>query len=197
MISISGTIGMGLFISAGQIIRLSGSAGAFLSYFVTGLIAICVMDSISEMVALIPEAGALQEYPRRFVDPALGWAVAGTYWFSYAMGVPNLATSTAILATGFNSDVSVGWIITGILVVVILINILGIKVGNLIPMSWVPEYDRFCWWMLAGVLMGMVLLWCGCGMEGNCGRHCTILTVSLNYSSTARSNMSGGSSRSF
>jgi amino acid permease len=130
MISISGTIGMGLFILTGRIIAVAGSAGALLSYIVTGMIAACVMDSISEMVALIPEAGALQEYPRRFVDPALGWAVAGVYWFSYAMGVPNLATSTAILAMEFKPDIKVGWIITGILIVVILINILGIKVRH-------------------------------------------------------------------
>jgi amino acid transporter len=72
MISISGTIGMGLFVLTGQMIRVAGGAGALLSYLVTGMIAACVMNSISEMVALTPEAGALQEYPRRFVDPEIG-----------------------------------------------------------------------------------------------------------------------------
>jgi amino acid permease len=113
MISISGTIGMGLFVLTGQMIRIAGSAGALLSYLATGMIAACVMDSISEMVAMIPEAGALQEYPRRFVDPALGWAVVGAYWFTYAMGVPNLATSTAMLVMEFKPDVGVGVLLRG------------------------------------------------------------------------------------
>lgn len=78
---------MGIFISSSQIIKLAGSAGALLSYVLTGFILHCVTSSLGEMVSLIPEAGALMEYPTRFVDGALGWTVAGAYWFAYAMGM--------------------------------------------------------------------------------------------------------------
>ncbi|KAF8534540.1 amino acid permease/ SLC12A domain-containing protein [Trichophaea hybrida] len=128
MISISGSIGMGILVTSGHIIKLSGSAGALLSYIITGFIAHCVISSLGEMVSLIPEAGAMMEMPTRFFDEALGWTVAVIYWFAYAMGVTTLVTSTAILVTGWSTDVGQGWIITGILAVVILINVFGIRV---------------------------------------------------------------------
>lgn len=87
MISISGSVGMGIFVTSGQILQLAGSFGALLVYAFTGLVVYCVMACLGEMVALIPEAGALQEYPTRFVDDALGWTVAISYWFTYAMVV--------------------------------------------------------------------------------------------------------------
>lgn len=77
---------MGILISSGQIIKLAGSGGALLSYVLTGFVIHCVMSSLGEMVSLIPEAGALMEYPTRFIDGALGWTIAGAYWFCYAMG---------------------------------------------------------------------------------------------------------------
>jgi amino acid transporter len=87
MISLSGTIGIGILLTSGQILKLAGSGGALLSYALTGIIVHCVMSSLGEMVALIPEAGALMEYPTRFVDGPLGWTIAGAYWFTYAMGI--------------------------------------------------------------------------------------------------------------
>lgn len=128
MISVSGTIGMGLFVTTGQVIKIAGSAGALLSYALTGLIIHAVMRCIGEMVALIPESGAIMEYPMRFVDDALGWTVAVVYWFTYAMGVTTLTTSTAILASFWDHDVPVAWIITAVLALVIIINVFGIKV---------------------------------------------------------------------
>lgn len=128
MISISGSIGMGLFIISGQVIKIAGSAGALLSYAFTGLIIHAVMRCIGEMVALIPEPGAIMEYPMRFVDDALGWACGLMYWFTYAMGLTTMTTATAILADYWEHDVSVGWIITAILALVVVINVFGIKV---------------------------------------------------------------------
>jgi yeast amino acid transporter len=79
-ISISGTVGAGLFISAGGIIGTSGTVGAALSYAVAGLIVGSVVYCLSEMVAARPLTGALISYPHQFVEPALGFAVATVYW---------------------------------------------------------------------------------------------------------------------
>ena len=100
MISLSGTIGVGVLISTSQIIRLAGSAGALLSYVLTGFILFCVTSSLGEMVSLMPEAGALMEFPTRFVDGALGWTVAGAYWFAYSMGTRE--TARVCRAAGIN-----------------------------------------------------------------------------------------------
>lgn len=80
MISIGGTIGMGLFLSSSKVLRLGGSTGLILGYALMGFVVAAVMSCIAEMVALIPEPGALALFPRRFVDRSLGLAVGITYW---------------------------------------------------------------------------------------------------------------------
>lgn len=80
MISIGGTIGMGLFLLSGKILRLGGSTGLILSYALMGFVVAAVMSCIAEMVSLIPEPGALALMPKRFFDSSLGFAVGITYW---------------------------------------------------------------------------------------------------------------------
>ncbi|KAI5776456.1 amino acid permease-domain-containing protein [Geopyxis carbonaria] len=162
MISLSGTIGVGILISSGQIIKLTGSGGALLSYFLTGFIIHCVMSSLGEMVSLIPEAGALMEYPTRFIDGALGWTIAGSYWFAYAMGVCTLTTSTAILVKGWETDVGQGWIITAILVVVILINVFGVRVFG--EIEYVFGFMKVI--LLVGLTILMLAINRGAGPKG-------------------------------
>jgi len=161
---------MGILVSSGQILKLAGSAGALLSYIITGFIVHCVISSLGEMVSLIPEAGAIMEMPTRFVDEALGWTVAVIYWFVYAMGitpillplrsllltpfgalgVTTLVTSTAILVTGWRTDVGQGWIITAILAVVILINVFGIRVFG--------EIEYVCGLLKVILVVGLIVL---------------------------------------
>jgi len=81
-ITISGTIGAGLFISAGEIIAVSGSVGAIFSYLVAGLVVASTMYCLSEMVTARPLTGALITFPHHFVEPALGFAVATVYWYT-------------------------------------------------------------------------------------------------------------------
>ncbi|KAI5814191.1 amino acid permease/ SLC12A domain-containing protein [Pyronema omphalodes] len=150
MISLSGTIGMGILITSGQVIKLAGSAGAFLSYLITGFIVHCVVSSLGEMVSLIPEAGAIMEMPNRFLDEAFGWTVAIMYWFVYAMGVTTLVTSTAIMVNGWGTDVGQGWIITAILAVVIAINVFGIRVFG--------EIEYICGFLKVLLMIGLSIL---------------------------------------
>ena len=80
MISISGTIGLGLVLSSSKVLRLGGSTGIILAYTAMGFVVAAVMSCIAEMVSLIPEPGALSLMPKRFVDSSLGFAVGVTYW---------------------------------------------------------------------------------------------------------------------
>ena len=162
MISLSGTIGMGILIGSGQILRLCGSAGALLSYLFTGLIAHCVVSSLGEMVSLIPESGALMNFPTRFVDGALGWTVGIAYWFCYSMGVTTLVTSTAILATAFKPDISQAWIITGVLAIVIMINVFGIRIFG--EVEYVVGMLKVV--LLVGLIVLMLFINRGAGPKG-------------------------------
>jgi yeast amino acid transporter len=80
-IALSGTIGIGLFINSGELLGLSGSVGIILSYLFGGLIVMAVMMCLAEMVSVRPVPGAIFEYPKLYVDPALGYAVGFIYWF--------------------------------------------------------------------------------------------------------------------
>ena len=80
MISLSGTIGLGLVLSSSKVLRLGGSTGMILAYTVVGFVVAAVMSCIAEMVSLIPEPGALSLMPKRFVDSSLGLTVGITYW---------------------------------------------------------------------------------------------------------------------
>lgn len=82
-IAISGTIGTGFFINCGDFIGLSGSVGVILSYLFAGLVVTAVMLCLSEMVSVRPVPGAIFEYPKLYVDPALGFAVGFTYWYGF------------------------------------------------------------------------------------------------------------------
>jgi Amino acid permease len=80
MISIGGTIGMGLVLTSGEVLRLSGSTGVIVAYALMGVVIAAVMSCIAEMVSLIPEAGAITLFPSRFGDASLGFAVGVGYW---------------------------------------------------------------------------------------------------------------------
>ena len=79
-IAFSGTVGMGIFVTSGELIGISGSLGCVISYICAGLIIIPVMRCLAEMVSVRPVSGALMDYPHIFVDEALGFAVGVTYW---------------------------------------------------------------------------------------------------------------------
>ena len=73
-------MGIGLFVTSGQLIGLSGSAGSVISFAVAGFVIIAVMRTLAEMVSVRPLSGALIDFPHTFVDPALGFAVGIMYW---------------------------------------------------------------------------------------------------------------------
>ena len=79
-IGFSGIIGIGLFITSGELIAISGSLGCVLAFIFAGVIITGVMRSLAEMVSVRPLSGALMDYPHTYVDEALGFAVGVTYW---------------------------------------------------------------------------------------------------------------------
>ncbi|KAG1738782.1 amino acid permease/ SLC12A domain-containing protein [Suillus lakei] len=83
MIAIGGTIGTGIFLSAGSAIALAGPGSALLSYFVVGVFVYSVVISLGEMSAMFPVSGAFSTFGSRFVSPALGFTLGWNYWFQW------------------------------------------------------------------------------------------------------------------
>lgn len=80
MITISGVLGVGLYVRSGTVLRVAGPAAVLIAFAVMGLLAWLVMQCVGEMLSLWPLSGALIEYVGVFVDRELGTAVGIAYW---------------------------------------------------------------------------------------------------------------------
>ncbi|KAI9369534.1 amino acid permease-domain-containing protein [Aspergillus egyptiacus] len=95
MITISGVLGVGLYIRSGTVLRVGGPGAVLIAFTVMGLLAWMVMQCIGEFLALWPISGALVEYVAKFVDEDLGTAVGIAYWFTYSINFAALIVAAA------------------------------------------------------------------------------------------------------
>ncbi|KAF2163202.1 hypothetical protein M409DRAFT_68523 [Zasmidium cellare ATCC 36951] len=129
MIAIGGAIGTGLIIGTGSALANTGPASILISYSLVGMLVYVVMAALGEMATWLPAAGGFAVYADRWVDPALGFALGYTYWFKYIITTPNQLTAAALVIQYWlpREQVNPGVWITVFLVVIIVINVLGIK----------------------------------------------------------------------
>ena len=66
MISIGGTLGMGLLLSSSKILWVGGSTGLITSYAMMGLVVAAVMSCISEMVSRMEDLRKMPTNNYRF-----------------------------------------------------------------------------------------------------------------------------------
>lgn len=64
-LALSGAIGTGLFVGAGQVLSLAGPLSAVLAYLITGLNLYAVINSMGEMATWLPLPGAVPVYASR------------------------------------------------------------------------------------------------------------------------------------
>ncbi|KIK32579.1 hypothetical protein CY34DRAFT_101158 [Suillus luteus UH-Slu-Lm8-n1] len=145
MIAIGGTIGTGIFLSAGSAIALAGPGSALLSYFVVGVFVYSVVISLGEMSAVFPVSGAFSVFGSRFVSPALGFTLGWNYWFQCEL------TAAAIILQFWAPQVQAWeWAIV-IIVPVFLLQLIHVRVYG------ESEY----WFALVKVLMIIVFIFAG------------------------------------
>ncbi|OBZ70069.1 Lysine-specific permease [Grifola frondosa] len=97
MIAIGGTIGTGIFLSAGAAVSLAGPGSALLSYFVVGCFCYAVIMSLGEMASYIPVSGTFAVFGARFVSPALGFTLGWNYWLQWSLSIPSELTAAAVI----------------------------------------------------------------------------------------------------
>lgn len=86
MIAIGGVIGAGLFVGSGAVIQTTGP-GAFLTYGVTGVLIVMVMQMLGEMSVDRPSTGAFTDHARTYVGPWAGFSAAWLYWYFWVIVV--------------------------------------------------------------------------------------------------------------
>ena len=127
MIALGGSIGTGLFVASGSAISTAGPGGALAAYLGIGIMVYFLMTSLGEMATYLPITGSFAEYSKRFVDPALGFAMGWNYWFNWAITLA-VDMSTAALVLKFWFPHVPGWIFSlAALVIIFLINALSVK----------------------------------------------------------------------
>ncbi|KAI0941062.1 hypothetical protein AcW1_005123 [Taiwanofungus camphoratus] len=97
MIAIGGTIGTGIFLSAGSAVSIAGPGSALLSYFIVGLFCYAVVISLGEMASYIPVSGSFAVFGTRFVSPALGFTLGWNYWLQWSLSIPSELTAAAVI----------------------------------------------------------------------------------------------------
>lgn len=70
----------GLFLGSGRSLAGAGAGGAVLGYILIGTVMSSVISSLGEMTALMPVNAPVMEFPRRFLDRGVGFAVGWIYW---------------------------------------------------------------------------------------------------------------------
>jgi amino acid transporter len=71
---------LGLFLGSGRSIARAGPGGAVMSIVIMGSVISSVISCVGEMTALMPVNAPMMEFPRRFLDRGVGFAVGWVYW---------------------------------------------------------------------------------------------------------------------
>ncbi|KAI0117922.1 amino acid permease [Nemania sp. FL0031] len=126
--ALSGAIGTGLFVGSGQALSLAGPLSAFLAYLITAFNVYCVVHSLGEMATYLPLPGAVPIYAARYVDEALGFAVAWNYWWQIAIGVPIEVTVSVVVVDYWPNDVPTAALITLFLFAMVAVNCFPVRI---------------------------------------------------------------------
>jgi lysine-specific permease len=127
MISLGGAIGTGLFLGSGASIAQGGPGGALLAYIIIGVMVYFVMTSLGELAAFMPTSGAFSTYGSKFIDPAFGFALGWTYWYSWAITIAvELTASSMVMRFWFPHSSSFLWSFL-FLALIFLLNYLSVK----------------------------------------------------------------------
>lgn len=97
MISLGGTLGVGLLLNSGKAINIAGGFGATLAFSITGLIVFATVLSFSEMVTFVSVVDGVSGLSSRFVDDAFGFAVGWLYFLSFAVGLAGEIVASVIM----------------------------------------------------------------------------------------------------
>ena len=125
MLAIGGAVGAGLFVGSGAVIKTAGPA-AILSYAVAGLLVLCVLRALGEMVVARPVAGSLAEYARMALGPFAGFTIGWLYWYLYVILVGAEAVAgAAILATWI--DLPQWTLAAALLIVMTAVNLVSVR----------------------------------------------------------------------
>ncbi|KAK3395915.1 amino acid permease-domain-containing protein [Sordaria brevicollis] len=127
MIAIGGSVGTGLFVASGKCLFLGGPAALIIAYGFVGIMLWCTIQALGELAVAFPVAGSFSSYSTRFLDPAWGFAMGWNYALQWLTVLPLELVAASITIGYWNDQLNKAIFITVFLIVVIIINLFGIK----------------------------------------------------------------------
>ncbi|KAJ2987121.1 hypothetical protein NUW58_g4679 [Xylaria curta] len=127
MIAIGGSIGTGLFVASGRALESGGPASVLLAYFIIGTMLYCTVQALGELAVSFPVAGSFSAYSTRFLHPSWGFAMGWNYALQWLVALPLEIIAASIVTTYWNSNINKAVFVTIFLLVIISINLCGIK----------------------------------------------------------------------
>ncbi|KAN0094551.1 Amino acid permease/ SLC12A domain containing protein, partial [Tylopilus felleus] len=114
MITLAGSIGTGLFLGLGEVLRLTGPLGSLLVYLLVSSVTYATILSIGEMTAFAPISGSILLYVARWLDTALAFA-------SCAIAIPFEITAFSTMITFWDKNLDHTPIYISVIIVVLLL----------------------------------------------------------------------------
>jgi amino acid transporter len=128
LMALGGSIGTGLFVGIGSSLRSSGPLSVVLAYIIYSLAFIYPCNiAVGEMATYLPIRGSIFEFAKRYIDPAFGFALGWTYFYSAAMLLCAELSAVATVVSFWDSKTNPAAWVAIALVVMILLNIFAVK----------------------------------------------------------------------
>ncbi|EPE02144.1 aat family amino acid transporter [Ophiostoma piceae UAMH 11346] len=119
MIALGANIGSGVYVSSGTALRNGSAPGMLIGYGLICIMAMTMMQVLSEAQSLFPTSGSFIDHASRFVDPALGFAIGFCEWFGALTVVAAEGAIVPIVISYWNTSIHAAVWYTIYLIVVI------------------------------------------------------------------------------
>ncbi|KAN0063056.1 hypothetical protein ACQY0O_004219 [Thecaphora frezii] len=128
-IALGGSIGTGLFIGSGGVLANGGPGFMMVDFILIGCMLLTVVFALGELATVLPVAGSFSAYSTRFIDPAVGFAMAYNYWLQWLIILPLELVAASIVITFWDPQELVprGVWVTVFLVAICIINFFGVR----------------------------------------------------------------------
>lgn len=128
LMALGGSIGTGLFVGIGGVLRTSGPLSLVLGYLAYCIAFIWPCNlAVGEMATYLPIRGSIFEFAKRYVDEAFGFALGWTYFYTAAMLLCAELSAVATVISFWDAETNPAAWVALALVVMIALNIFAVK----------------------------------------------------------------------
>lgn len=127
MISVSSSIGLGLWVGTGSALSSAGPLGLLLVWLFVSSIIYVTMSSLAEMAATFPVSGSFVTYNTFFVDSSYNFAMAWNYAMQWLVTMPLELVAAAITIDYWNPGVNKAVFVAIFYLIILVVNLFGVK----------------------------------------------------------------------